>query len=98
MPGSADRSARRSIRTAPAGSSDPLRGGGMRGGRSTSHYSRTFVEVAQRRPAAEVPRLTAAQEEALDMLHELAEELCLAMTFAPGDIQFVNNHVIYHAR
>jgi hypothetical protein len=31
-------------------------------------------------------------------LHELAEELCFEMSFAPGDIQFVNNHVIYHAR
>src|SRR5437764_10337824 len=27
-----------------------------------------------------------------------AEELCFEMSFAPGDIQFVNNHVIYHAR
>ncbi|HEX3417707.1 MAG TPA: hypothetical protein VHT21_15080 [Stellaceae bacterium] len=27
-----------------------------------------------------------------------AEELCFEMSFAPGDIQFVNNHVIYDAR
>src|SRR5260221_603322 len=79
-------------------SSYPLPVWGVRDGKFTSHYSRTFVEVAQRRPAAEVPRLSAAQTRALDMLHDLAEELCLAMTFAPGDIQFVNNHVIYHAR
>jgi len=79
-------------------SSYPLPVWGVRDGKFTSHYSRTFIEVAQRRPAAEVPRLTAAQAEALDLLHDLAEELCLAMTFAPGDIQFVNNHVIYHAR
>jgi len=45
-----------------------------------------------------LPRLSAAQAEALDLLHELAEELCLAMNFVPGDLQFVNNHVIYHAR
>ncbi len=79
-------------------SSYPLPVWGVRDGKFTSHYSRTFVEVAQRRPAAEVPRLSAAQAEALDTLHDLAEELCLAMNFAPGDIQFVNNHVIYHAR
>jgi hypothetical protein len=76
----------------------PLPVWGVRDGKFTSHYSRTFVEAAQRRPAAEVPRLSAAQAEALDVLNDLAEELCFAMSFAPGDIQFVNNHVIYHAR
>ena len=77
-------------------SSSPLPVWGVRGAKFTSHYSRTFIEVAQRRP--EVPRLSAAQAEAIDLLHELAEEMCFAMSFAPGDIQFVNNHVIYHAR
>jgi hypothetical protein len=38
------------------------------------------------------------QWEALDMLSNLADELSFEMSFAPGDIQFVNNHVIYHAR
>jgi hypothetical protein len=79
-------------------SSYPLPVWGVLDGKFTSHYSRTFVEAAQRRPASEVPRLTAAQAEALDMLHDLAEELSFEMIFAPGDIQFVNNHVIYHAR
>jgi hypothetical protein len=77
-------------------SSYPLPVWGVRDGKFTSHYSRTFIEVAQRRP--EVPRLSPEQAEALDLLHELAEELCVEMSFAPGDIQFVNNHVIYHAR
>jgi hypothetical protein len=77
-------------------SSYPLPVWGVRDGKFTSHYSRTFIEAAQRRP--EVPRLSPAQAEALDLLHELAEELCFEMSFAPGDIQFVNNHVIYHAR
>ena len=76
----------------------PLPVWGVRSGKFTSHYSRTFVEAAQRRPAAEVPRLSATQAEALDLLHDLAEELCFEMSFAPGDIQFVNNHVTYHAR
>jgi hypothetical protein len=74
----------------------PLPVWGVRGAKFTSHYSRTFIEAAQRRP--EVPRLSAAQAEAIDLLHELAEELSFEMSFAPGDIQFVNNHVIYHAR
>lgn len=74
----------------------PLPVWGVRDGKFTSHYSRTFVEAAQRRD--DVPRLTPTQWEALDMLSDLADELSLAMSFAPGDIQFVNNHVIYHAR
>jgi hypothetical protein len=74
----------------------PLPVWGVQDGKFTSHYSRTFIEAAQRRP--EVPRLSAAQAEALDLLHAIAEELSFEMSFQPGDIQFVNNHVIYHAR
>ena len=69
---------------------------GARDGKFTSHYSRTFVEAGQRRP--EAPRVSAAQWDALDMLSDLADELSFEMSFAPGDIQFVNNHVVYHAR
>jgi hypothetical protein len=69
---------------------------GVRDGRFTSHYSRTFVEAGQRR--SDTPRVSAAQWQALDMLSDLADELSFEMSFAPGDIQFVNNHVIYHAR
>ncbi|MGH7417635.1 MAG: TauD/TfdA family dioxygenase, partial [Candidatus Rokuibacteriota bacterium] len=69
---------------------------GVRDGRFTGQYSRTFVEAAQRIP--EVPRLTSAQDEALDLLAAAAEELCLTMELEPGDMQFLNNHVIYHAR
>ncbi|MCI0546497.1 MAG: TauD/TfdA family dioxygenase, partial [Candidatus Rokubacteria bacterium] len=65
-------------------------------GRFTSHYSRTFVEAAQRLP--EVPRLSRAQDEALDLLAEVAEELSVEMALEPGDIQLLNNHVIYHSR
>ncbi len=69
---------------------------GMRAGRITSQYSRTYVEQAQEFP--EVPRLTEAQNEALDMLAEIAEATCLHSPFAPGDIQLLNNHVVYHGR
>ena len=68
----------------------------MRDGYFTSHYSRTFVELAQALPG--VPKLTAAQHTALDLLAEVAEELSYAMELEPGDIQLLNNHVIYHAR
>jgi Taurine catabolism dioxygenase TauD, TfdA family len=69
---------------------------GVRNGKFTSHYSRTFVEAGQRTPDA--PRVSEAQWQALDMLSDLADELSFEMSFTPGDIQFVNNHVIYHAR
>ena len=43
-------------------------------------------------------RLRETQDEALDLLAEIANELCYEMTLQPGDIQLLNNHVIYHAR
>ena len=69
---------------------------GLRDGRFTSHYSRTYIEAAQK--LAYVPKLTAEQTEAMDVLAETAEALCYRMHFQPGDMQFLNNHVIYHAR
>jgi hypothetical protein len=65
-------------------------------GRFTSQYSRTFVEAAQRIPG--VPPLTAAQDEALDLWAEVCEELAYSMDLEPGDVQLLNNHVVYHAR
>ncbi|MFY0611986.1 MAG: TauD/TfdA family dioxygenase [Hyphomicrobiaceae bacterium] len=68
----------------------------IRDGKFTSHYSRTYVEASQTNP--DVPRLRNTQNEALDLLGDLATELCYEMTLQPGDIQLLNNHVIYHAR
>ena len=62
----------------------------------TTHYSRTYVEAGQR--VAQVPRMSEAQWEALDLLHELGFELCLTHRFQPGDIQYLNNHILYHGR
>ena len=61
-------------------------------------YSRLHIGSAQRFPEAR--RLTAEDYEALDMLAELAGdlELRLDMTFMPGDVQFLHNHTILHAR
>jgi hypothetical protein len=67
-----------------------------RDGRFTSQYSRTFVEAAQAIP--EVPRMSKAQDEALDLWAEVCEELCYTMDMRPGDLQLLNNHVVYHAR
>jgi hypothetical protein len=61
-------------------------------------YSRLHIGSAQRFPEAR--RLTAEDIEALDMLAALAgdPELRLDMNFMPGDIQFLHNHTILHAR
>ena len=65
-------------------------------GKFTTQYSRTFVEAAQKLP--DVPRMTAAHDEALDLHAEVCEELCFTMDFEPGDLQLLNNHVSYHGR
>jgi hypothetical protein len=61
-------------------------------------YARRYIESAQRFP--EVPRLTEAQREALDLFDSLAEDtaLRLDMAFEPGDMQFLQNHTILHDR
>jgi hypothetical protein len=61
-------------------------------------YSRLHIGSAQRFPEAR--RLTPEDLEALDLLVQLASdpELKLDMTFMPGDIQFLHNHSILHAR
>lgn len=65
-------------------------------GAFTSQYSRTYVEMAHAEPG--VPPATPEQVAAMDLLAEVAEELCLHAPFTPGDIQFLNQHVSYHGR
>jgi hypothetical protein len=65
-------------------------------GHFTSHYSRTYVEAAARLPR--IPDLTAAQDEALDMLADVALELSFEYRLQPGELLLLNNHVLYHAR
>jgi hypothetical protein len=69
---------------------------GFRDGHFTGLFSPAYIRSAQQFP--EVPRLTEAQQEALELFGVLADELALSMTFEPGDIQLLNNHLIYHAR
>lgn len=67
-------------------------------GHLTTIYARDFIEAAQR--FAEVPRLSRRQIEALDMLDALAarDDVRLDMNLRPGDMQFLHNHQILHAR
>ena len=61
-------------------------------------YSRLHINSAQRFPEAR--RLAPEDIEALEMFGDLANdpELRLDMNFMPGDIQFLHNHTILHAR
>lgn len=69
---------------------------GFHEGHFTGLFSPTYIRSAQEFP--EVPRLTQQQREALDLYAILSDELALNMAFEPGDIQLLNNHLIYHAR
>lgn len=67
-------------------------------GRLFVRYNRTYIESAQR--FAEVPRLSSAQIEALDLMDALCNDSAfhLDMSFEPGDMQFLNNYVVLHSR
>jgi hypothetical protein len=68
------------------------------GQRSVSYHGRAHIESATRGPA--VPALTSRQVEALDLLDDLANDpsFVLTMDFLPGDVQFLCNHAVWHAR
>ncbi len=63
-----------------------------------ARFGQKYVESAQRFP--QVPRLTPAQIEGMDLFSTLAlsDEFRLDMTFQRGDIQLLNNHLIVHSR
>ncbi|KAJ9130962.1 Taurine catabolism dioxygenase family protein [Pleurostoma richardsiae] len=48
--------------------------------------------------SANIPAITEAQAEALDALHFTAERYAVHIDFHQGDIQYVNNLSIFHAR
>lgn len=68
------------------------------GGRFACIYVRSHIISAQRFP--EVPRLTEKQLEAIDLFDALAAspDFHFATMFEPGDLQLVNNFVLYHSR
>jgi UV DNA damage repair endonuclease len=45
-----------------------------------------------------MPEITAAQMEALDVVQNVAEKHQLRLTMQPGDITFINNFALVHAR
>lgn len=61
--------------------------------------NRKNTDAAQR-DFDEVPRLTPAQVEALDLLDELmpSDRLCYSMELERGDMQLLNNYVTLHSR
>lgn len=67
-------------------------------GALTTMYVRRYIESARR--FDDVPPLTDAQREAMDLFDSLVEDpdLHLFMDFEPGDIQLVHNHQILHDR
>jgi hypothetical protein len=67
-------------------------------GELTVFYQRQYFDSAQR--FEDAPRLTAEDIEALDAFDALANDprLHMSMRLAPGDLQFVHNHVMLHDR
>ncbi|MEE2658866.1 MAG: TauD/TfdA family dioxygenase [Candidatus Latescibacterota bacterium] len=59
-------------------------------------YKREYIDLAQRFP--EVPELTPAQVEALDLMDEICDELAMELVMEPGDIIVANNYDVLHAR
>jgi hypothetical protein len=67
-------------------------------GRLSTRYGPDYMLSAQR--GAHVPPLTAQQQAALEALDQLHHDprFRLTMDLRPGEMQFLNNHVIVHGR
>lgn len=72
---------------------------GFKDGRFACRHIRNHITGAQI-TFEEVPRLSALQKEALDLFDALlaSEGICYHMDLQQGDFQFLNNHVVLHAR
>lgn len=68
------------------------------GGRLTGLYQRQYIDSASR--FDEAPRLDTGHIQALDLWDGVMNDpaVHLALAFAPGDMQFVNNHALLHDR
>lgn len=57
-----------------------------------------YIESSQR--FADAPRLTARTRAAVELFYAICAEdrFCLRIPFEPGDIQFLQNHLIFHSR
>ncbi|KAF8646251.1 hypothetical protein AX16_007308 [Volvariella volvacea WC 439] len=56
----------------------------------------TGYQALSRSP--DIPPISDAQAEALDALHFLGEKFALKLNFQKGDIQYINNLSVFHAR
>lgn len=65
---------------------------------SLQYGRRYFVGFGELGRNPEIPPITEAHAEALDALHFLGEKFCVNTHFAKGDMQFVNNLSLFHAR
>jgi hypothetical protein len=62
-------------------------------------YARRYFTGYMHLPRSKnIPPITEAQAEALDALHFLGEKYALGLNFKKGDIQYINNLSIFHAR
>jgi hypothetical protein len=70
----------------------------MQDGKLACRYNPSYINGAQRFP--EVPRLTAQQIKAMDLLDSITNDEAFHVTyeFRPGDLQLLNNHTCLHAR
>lgn len=68
------------------------------GDRLFVRYIRPYIESARRHPG--VPPLSAAQREACDLLDRMCRtpDFNVYMDLQPGDMQFINNYHVLHAR
>ena len=66
--------------------------------RLSANLKKDYIYAAQR--FDDVPRLTPAQNEALELLDRLCADprFCLEFRLAPGDVEIGNNYVTFHAR
>lgn len=64
----------------------------------TANLKKDYIYAAQR--FEEVPRLSAAQHEALELLDRLCADprFCMEFELEPGDVEIGNNYVTFHAR
>lgn len=68
------------------------------GDRLFARYIRPYIESARRHPG--VPAITAVQREAFDLLDKMCRDpdFNVYMDLQPGDMQFINNYHVFHAR
>ena len=59
---------------------------------------RAFTGYLSLPRSSDIPALSEAQAEALDALHFLSEKHRILLDFKRGDIQYINNLSIFHAR